>query len=165
MSYTSKKNIAGILAGITLIAAYIIYAMGTSAPDPEDIQGWATAILVFIGIGIGVQIAVQIVFHIAFSIGVAMKEGRKAGNKEGGKAAERIIKSEMVEDEWSRMISLKASRAGSMILGAGTCAALVVLAAGAKTVVALHLLFGLSAFAAVAEGIAGIIMNERGIKK
>jgi len=164
MSYTSKRNIAGILAGIIIIAAYFIYAMGANAPAREDIKAWAVVILVFIGIGIGVQIVVQIVFHIALSIGIAIKEEGKAGNIDGGKAAERIIKAEMIEDEWSKMISLKASRAGSVFVGLGIGAAIIALAAGLQTVIALHLLFGLTATAAVAEGIACIVMNERGVK-
>ena len=165
MSFKSKSNIASILAGAALIVAYIIYAMGTNAPATEDIKAWAVAILIFIGIGVGVQIVVQIVFRIALSIGVAIKEEAKHGNKDGGKTAERIIESEMTEDEWTKNIDLRASRVGSAFMGLGVCAALIALAVGVETVVALHLLFGLTAFAAVAEGFASIIMSERGMKK
>ena len=164
MSYTSKRNTASIVAGVALIAAYIVYAMGARAPATDDVKAWAAAILVFIGIGIVAQIAVQIVFHIALSIGIAIKEELKTGDQDGGKAAERIIKAEMVEDERVKIIGLKASRVGSAFAGISMAAALIALASGAKTVFALHLLFGLCAFSGVAEGVAGIIMDERGAK-
>ena len=165
MSYKSKSNIANILAGIALIVAYIIYATGARAPDSQDIRAWAVAILIFVGIGIGVQIVVQIVFHIALTIGIAIKEEVKNGNKNGGEVAERIIKAEMVEDELVKTIGLKASRVGSFFLGLGIVAVPITLAANLDIVIALHMLFGLSAFAAVAEGFASIILSERGIRK
>jgi xanthosine utilization system XapX-like protein len=164
MSYTSKKNIVSVVAGIVLIVVYAIYAIGANAPATEDIQAWAVAILVFIGIGIGAQIVVQIVFHIALTIGIAIKEEIKTGDKNSGETAERIVKSEMVEDEWSKIISLKASRVGSWFVGAGVIAALISLAIGAETIIALHILFGMSALASVVEGITGIIYHERGVR-
>jgi len=164
MSYTSKRNIVSVVAGIALIIAYIIYAIGANAPATEDIKAWAVAVLVFIGIGVGIQIVVQIVFHIALAVGIAVKEEIKAGDKKGGETAERIIKSEMLEDEWSKIIGLKASRVGSWFVGAGVIATLISLAVGAEMVIALHILFGMSALASVVEGITGIIYHERGVR-
>ena len=164
MSYSSKRNIISMAAGIVLIIAYIIYAKGENAPALEDIKAWAAAILIFIGIGIGVQIVVQIIFHIAITIGIAVKEEVKAGNKKGGETAERIIKSEMIEDEWIKIINLKASRTGSWFMCLGVIAALIALAVGVATVIALHILFGMSALASVAEGFTGIIYHERGMR-
>jgi len=164
MSYTSRRNIVSVVAGIILIVAYVIYAMGATAPAAEDINAWAVAILVFIGIGVGIQIVMQIVFHIALTVGIAVKEEIKAGDKKGGETAERIVKAEMVEDEWVKIIGLKSSRVGSWFAGAGVIAALISLAVGAETVIALHILFGMSAFASVAEGVAGIIYHERGVR-
>ena len=164
MSYTSKRNIVSIVAGIALIVAYVIYAIGANAPAAEDIKAWAVAVLVFIGIGIGIQIVVQIVFHVALTIGIAIKEEIKTGDKSGGETAERIIKVEMVEDEWVKIIDLKASRIGSWFAGAGIIGALISLAVGAETVIALHILFGMFALASVVEGITGIIYHERGVR-
>ena len=164
MSYTSKRNIASVVAGIALIAAYIIYATGANAPATEDIKAWATAILIFIGIGIVAQIVVQIVFHIALTIGIAIKEEVQNGNKDCSEAVERIVKSEMVEDERIKMIALKASRKGAWFVVAGIIAALISLAVGAETVIALHILFGMTALAAIMEGITSIIYHERGVK-
>ena len=164
MSYSSKRNIVSVIAGLFLVIAYIIYAMGANAPALEDIKAWAVAILIFIGIGIGTQIVVQILFHIALTIGIAIKEEVKTGNKNGDKEAERIVKAEMVEDEWSKIIELKASRVGSWFMSLGIGAAFVVFAIGAETVIALHILFGMSVLAAIAEGIMVIIYHERGVK-
>ncbi|MCL2164155.1 MAG: hypothetical protein FWH55_07140 [Oscillospiraceae bacterium] len=164
MSYTSKRNIVSIIAGVALIAAYFIYATGVNAPAHEDIKAWAIAILVFIGVGVGVQIVVQIVFHIVLSIGIAIKEEVKEGNADGGKTAERIIKAEMMEDEWIKAINVKASRVGSWFMGSGVIAALTSLAVGMDMVIALHILFGMSALASVVEGIAGVIYHERGVR-
>ena len=164
MSYTSKRKIVSVVAGIVLIVAYIIYAIGANAPAIGDVKAWATAILVFIGIGVVSQIVVQIVFHIALTIGIAIKEEIKTGNKDSGKTAERIIKSEMIEDEWVKIIDMKASRKGSWFLIAGVIAALISLAAGAETVIALHILFGMSALASVVEGIIGVVYHEKGVR-
>ena len=164
MSYTSKRNIVSIVTGIVLIIAYVIYAMGAKAPATQDVKAWAVAVLVFIGIGIGIQIVVQIVFHIALTIGIAVKEEIKTGDKNCGKTAERIVEAEMIEDERSKIINLKSSRVGSWFAGAGIIAALISLAVGAETVIALHILFGMSALASVVEGITGIIYHERGVR-
>ena len=164
MSYASKKNIVSIVAGLALVVAYIIYALGANAPVTEDIKAWAVVILVFIGIGIVMQIVVQIVFHIALTIGIAIKEELKTGNNKGGETAERIIKAEMLEDEWSKSIGLKAARVGSKFLGAGVIAALISLALGADTIMALHILLAMFALASVIEGITSIIYHERGVR-
>ena len=164
MSYSSKRYLTSIIAGIALIAAYTTYARGTKAPAPGDIKAWAFAILIFIGIGIGIQVVVQILFHIALAIGITVKEEAKAGESRGGETAERIVKAEMMEDEWSKMIELRSSRVGSGGMALGIIAALAALAAGNTTVVALHILFGMTAFASIAEGIAGIVYHERGVK-
>ena len=164
VSYASKMKLISVAAGIALITAYIIYATGAGAPPSEDVKAWAAVILVFIGIGIGLQIAVHILFHIALAIGIAVKEELVAGNKDNGKTAERIIEAEMAEDERSKIIDLKASRLGLWGMASGIVAALFALAIGAETVTALHILFGLTALASVAEGIAGVVYHERGVR-
>lgn len=165
MSYSSKKNLISVIAWVALLIAYAIYTMGGNAPATEDVKTWAIAILVFIGIGLGVQCVVQILFHIALSIGIAVKEGVKAGDKKSAKNAERILKAEMVEDEWSKLIDLKAARVGFLFVALGVIASLISLAVGAEIAVALHVLFGMFVLASVAIGIASIIYHERGGEK
>ena len=164
MSYTSKRNIVSLVAGIALVVAYVIYAMGASAPVAEDIRAWAAAMLVFIGIGVGIQIVVQIVFHVAIVIGIAVKEEIKTGGKNGSETAERIIKSEMVEDEWSKMITLKSERAAYIVASFGFAAGLLVLAIAFPVVIALHLIAGSFVVGSITEGIMGIIYRERGVR-
>ena len=64
MTYNSKKNIIGMIAGIVIVAAYIIFIRIVNSPAQEDIQAWAKLMLIFIGIGIAVQIVIQILFHV-----------------------------------------------------------------------------------------------------
>ncbi|MDR1531874.1 MAG: hypothetical protein LBS62_06775 [Clostridiales bacterium] len=149
MSYNSKKNISSIAAGILIIAAYAVYAFGERAPAPDDLKSWATAMLVFIGIGVAAVIVIQIIFHIVLAVGIAAKE-----QDCNGKEVERIISSSMVEDEREKLITLKSAHVGYICAGIGFIAALVALACGWSAVAALHILFGTSAVGSVAEGIS-----------
>ena len=161
MTYNSKKNIASMIAGIFLIAAYVIYAMG-SPPAPEDIQAWAKLMLVFVGIGVASQIVIQVIFHIALAIGIAVKE--KAQGHEPDENVEKIMKSSMVEDERDKLINLKSSHIGYICAGSGFMIALFALAGGATFVIALHIIFGSCAAGTLIEGGAGICLHERGVR-
>jgi hypothetical protein len=158
MSYSSKRTIVSIIAGLILITAYIIYALGTAAPASEDLKGWAVAILVFIAISVAVTIIIQILFHIALAIGIAVKE-RQCEDKE----VERIISSTMVEDERDKLISLKSSHIGYICAGIGFVAALVALAFGMTSITALHILFGTFATGSIIEGIVSVYYYENGV--
>jgi len=167
MSAKSMRIIAGMAAGVVLVAGYAVYAFGKCA-EMESLQSWAAALLVFIGISVAAEIAVQIVFHIALSIGVAVKEGARCGAKNDEKAyekkVERIISSTVAEDERDQLIGLKSSRAGYICAGAGVLAALIALAAGAADALALHIAFGAFAIGAMAEGAAQVFYYERGVR-
>jgi hypothetical protein len=44
MSYTSKRTIVSMAAGLLFSAAYTVYALGKNAPGPEtpeSLQAWA----------------------------------------------------------------------------------------------------------------------------
>ena len=93
--------------GIMLMIAYIVYALGNSAPAPDDLKRWAIALLVYVGSCIAAGILIQIVFHISLAIGLSAKE------KEcDDKRVARIIKSSMLEDERYRLIELRSSKVG-----------------------------------------------------
>jgi hypothetical protein len=158
MSYNSRKTIVNMAAGIVLVVAYLIYALGSNAPAPEDLQSWATAMLVFIGIGIAAIIVIQILFHIAFAIGVAIKEGESSEEN-----VERVISSSMVEDEREKLIGLKSSVIGYVCAGVGFIAALVALALGSSALIALHILFGTSILGSLVEGAVSVYLDERGV--
>jgi hypothetical protein len=159
MSYKSKRTLTSIIAGILIIAAYIIFALGKNSPETENIKSWAVAMLVFIGIGIAAIIVIMIIFHILFAVGVAIKE-QGCDDKE----IERIIASSTVEDEMEKLINLKSARIGSICAGIGLVAALVLLAVGMSAVLALHVIVGAFAISSFIEGIAQIYFYENGIK-
>ena len=159
MSYSSKRTLSSVAAGLLLIAAYIIYASGSNAPAPEDLKAWATAMLVFIGIGVAAIIVIQIVFHITLAIGIAVNDKERDGKK-----IERIIESSLVEDEREKLIGLKSSRVGYICAGAGAMAMLVALAAGVSAVMALQLLFGSFAAGSLVEGIVSVYFYEKGVR-
>jgi hypothetical protein len=159
MSYNSKKTIASLIAGVMLVAAYAVYALGEHSPAPDNLKSWAIAMLAFIGIGVAVVIVVQIVFHIALAIGIAAKEqGRD------DKEVERIISSSMVEDEREKLINLKSAHVGNVCAGIGFIAALAALALGMSAVVALHVLLGAFAVGSVIEGFVGVYFYEKGVR-
>jgi hypothetical protein len=158
MSYQSRRTVVSLIAGAMLIAAYVIYALGSHAPAPDDLRSWATAMLVFIGIGVGALIVIQILFHIAFAIGTAIKERENNDAK-----IERIIASSMVEDEREKLIDLKSGHIGYVCAGLGLVAALAALALGMSALFALHILFGSFAVASLAEGCANVYLHERGV--
>ena len=159
MTYSSKKTVFSIVSGFLLVIAYIIYALGESAPAPNDLKSWALRMLIFIGIGIGLTILFQILFHIALSIGISVKEGESDDKK-----VEKALKFTMFEDERDKLIGLKAARAGYVCAGAGFILALAVLALGKPALTAMHIIFASFAAGSLAEGILGVYFHERGVK-
>ena len=158
MSYTSKRTIISMCAGILLMIVYIIYALSDVSPAPDDLKLWALAILVYIGICIAAVIIIQILFHIALAVGISVKE-----KSNDGKIAERIIKSSMVEDERDKLISLKSNRIGYSFAGFGFVAGLVALVTGVSAVVVLHVMTGAYAVGSIIEGFVSVYLNEKGV--
>jgi len=158
MSFNSKKTVASMAAGVLMMLAYIIYALGQGSPATSDLKSWAVTILVFIGISMAVIIVVQILFHIATAIGIAVKEQERDKTE-----LDRRISSLTMEDERDKLISLKSSHISAIVAGAGFVAALVCLACGASAVVALHVIFGSCAAGSIAEGIASVFFYEKGV--
>ena len=158
MSFNSKRTIVSMIAGVILVAAYIIYALGEHSPAADDLKSWAASMLVFIGISVAAVVIIQILFHIAFSIGVAVKERER-----DEKTVERIIASAVVEDERDKLINLKSSRVTSIFAGIGFAAALAGLACGLSSVFALHILFGSFAAGSIVEGFVSVYYYEKGV--
>ena len=144
-------------AGVVSLAAYLIYALGKSAPEAGNLKAWAAAMLVFIGISIAFQVITQILFHIIAAAGIAAKEREKNGD-----TVERIIKSELADDERDKRISLRAVHIGYICAGIGIIAALAVLALGALAVTALHIIIGSCFVSSFVEGAVNIYLYERG---
>ena len=147
-----------MVAGALITAAYIIYAMGEHAPHIDDIKSWSISMLIFIAVGVVALIFVQIIFHVIFSVGVAVKE-QNLSDKE----VERIISSEMVEDEREKVVNLKSAHIGYICTGIGAVAMLIALASGVSAVISLHILFGSLVLASEFEGVASLYFNKVGI--
>ena len=158
MSFNSKKSIASILAGVLVMTAYVIFALGQRSPALGDLKSWAIAMLIFIGISVAVVIIVQILFHIATVIGIVVKEQERDKNE-----LDRRVSSMTVEDERDTLISLKSSHISSIVTGFGVVGALVGLACGASAVLALHVTFGSFAIGSIAEGVARVYFYEKGV--
>ena len=172
MSYKSKRTITNIIVGIGAMIAYIIFAASAKAPQADDLKGWAIKILIFIGVAIGVEIIVQVLFHIGYSIGIAVKEevvsgGIHVNNKdkdnENDKRVERIIKSNMIEDEMEKTVYLKSARIGYIGTGIGFLASLITLAVGQSAIMALHVQLICIMVGMLAEGITSVYLYERGV--
>jgi len=165
MSFKSKKMIASVAAATALLIAYIVYALGSKAPAPDDLKAWGVAMLVFIGVSVVVMIVIQILFHITFAIGLAVKEGIAVkGRERDEKTLRRIFDSETVEDERDKLVELKSARIGYIIGGVGFIAALVALVTGHSALFALHTVFGAFFIGSAAEGVAGVWQYERGVR-
>ncbi len=156
MSYNSKRTIVSMVLGVVVTIAYAFYALGENAPKLEDVKSWATVMLAFIGVGVAATVVAQVIFHIASAIGIAAREGE-------GEKIDRIISSSMVEDEMGKLISLKSTRFTLALVGTSFIAALVALACGVATVVALHALFAGFAIGSLVEGAANVYYNEKGV--
>ncbi|QQO09166.1 hypothetical protein [Breznakiella homolactica] len=162
MSIKSIRTIVNMAAGLLLLAAYLIFALGRRAPDPYNLSAWAVTLLIFIGIGVVLVIVIQILFHIFYAIGVAAKESMRHGES-GDTEAERIVASSLADDEMDRIISLKSLRAGYVCGGLGGMAFLGALAIGLPAVSALHILLGSFFLGTLVEGGMSVFLYEWGV--
>jgi hypothetical protein len=166
MSYQEKKTIVTVLTGLLILAAYCIYTIdkvksGVVAPD--DLKFWASAMLIFIGIGIVAMIVILIVFHILLSISIAVKDQLQNG-KCNDKEIEKNIELEMVEDEMDKLIGLKSLRIGYAVGGAGFIAALISVVLNYPPAVMINIIFVSVSIGSVAEGIAQLYFYRRGVR-
>ena len=159
MSFGTKRILVGMGVGTVMLVVYLIFALGTNAPAPDDIKAWALAMLIFIGIAVVAVIVLEILFHIAYSIGIAAKQHRQGNEK-----IERIISVTIAEDERDKQIYLMAARIGYRVSGVGLLLVLVAFAFGIPMVFALHLMIAAFFLGCFAEGVASIVYHEKGIQ-
>ena len=161
MTFNSKKTITSLFVGGLLSIAYVIYALGKSAPAPDDVKSWAIAMLAFVGAGIAITIVMMVLFHIAFAIGVAIKE--KMQGHEPDENVERIMNSSMIEDEREKLIERKSDRVEHAFAGFGFVGMLIALACGMSVVAALHIMLGATGGGMLVGGCVNIYYHERGV--
>lgn len=174
MTYQVKRTIVTIAAGIVLLAAYLINGYlkirSGGAASLADLGGWATTMLVFIGIGVGLEIVTQIVFHVVVAAGGEIKrqvsaELNKKLNPDGGSQPCGETGSEIEkEDEMDKLIGLKATKVGYAVAGFGFVASLVTLAVGLPPAVMLNTAFLTFITAGLLEGFAQLHYYRRGVR-
>lgn len=165
MSYQEKRIIVSIVTGIIVLAAYCIYTyikVKSGVVDLGDNRFWAGMILAFIGIGIVVNIVIQIIFHILLSIAVAVKKAIREEQCDD-KEIEKIVNSEMVEDEMDRLIGLKSMRISFAIAGIGFLIGLVALTMDYSAAVMLNILFLSFSIGSLFEGFSQLYYYRKGI--
>lgn len=165
MSYQEKRTIVSTLTGLVVVAAYCIYAYSKQKAGviaEGDMKFWAGTMLVFVGIGIVVNIIIQIIFHILLSVSIAVQKTIQDKNCEEVEI-ERIMNSEMVEDEMDRLISLKAMRVSFIIAGIGFMAGLGALILDYSAAVMLNILFISFSAGSLTEGISQLYYYRKGV--
>lgn len=143
MSYQEKRSIVSMIMAIITLGAYGTYAyekIRSGAIVLENMNFWASTMLVFVSIGIAATIVIQIIFHILLSVKVSVQENMLE-EKSDHKEIERIIESEMVTDERDKLIELKTVRIGFIVVGIGFIAALVSQVITHSTAVMLNIMF------------------------
>ncbi len=150
MSYQEKKTIASIVSGILLLIAYCIYAYSKLKVGigEGEVTFWAKTMLLFIVIGVVFSIVIQVLFHILLSM---------------SEEAQRTLAIDMVEDEMSKLIELKAMKAGYITVGVGFVMALATYLFNSSVVALLQILFFAFALGSILEGVLQIYYYRKGV--
>ncbi len=167
MSYSEKRAIVSILAGIAVLVSYCIYIYGkvkTGEAASDDLKFWAGAILIFIVVGIVASIVIEIAFHILLSISIAIREQMETG-KTDDKRIEKEIAAEMVVDEMDKLVELKAMRVGFVVAGIGFVTALVYAYLGYSTAIMMNIIFISFSVGTILEGFSRLFFYRRGISR
>jgi len=157
MSYQEKRTIVNIATGLLVLAIYFIDTLGryrSGAIALDDLESWAVAMLIFIGIYIAISIIIQIIFHILLAISLAAQ--KKIQDKTTcEEEIEKSIDLEFTDDEMVKLIELKSMRVGFSFAWIGFIVALVSLALNYPPAVMLNILivslFGGSVFSDITQ--------------
>ncbi len=165
MSYSEKKAIVSIFAGIAILVCYCLYVFGkvrAGEAAPDDLKFWAGSMLLFIVIGIVANIVIQIVFHILLSISIAVREQIANGTCDD-KRIEKEIASEMVVDEMDKLVELKSMRVGYAVAGFGLVTALIFAYLGYPLSVMINIMFISFSGGSILEGVSQLFFYRRGV--
>jgi len=167
MSYSEKRAIVSILAGIAVLVSYCIYVYGkvkAGEAAQDDLKFWAGAMLLFIVVGIIASIVIQIVFHILLSMSIAISEQIKTGNSDD-KRIEKRIAAEMIEDEMDKLVELKSLRVGFAVAGVGFVTALIYAYLGYSVDIMMNIMFFSFSGGSILEGFSQIFFYRRGVTR
>lgn len=166
MSYQEKKTVVMVLTGLLILVSYCVYTFNkvqSGMASPDNLKFWASAMLIFIGLGIVAAILIQIVFHILLSIAIAVKEQAESGKCNDQEIGKRI-EMEMVEDEMDKLIGLKSLRIGYTIAGIGFITALISIVFNYPAAVMLNIIFLSINIGSMSEGIMQLYFYRRGVR-
>ncbi|MDR1078564.1 MAG: hypothetical protein LBL55_07890, partial [Propionibacteriaceae bacterium] len=147
-------------AGLAAVAVYTVYAARVGLLRSTDLRAVAVAMLVFIGVSVVILVVLQVLFHIAF----AVRESVSSGDADD-RQIDRLLSSEMAEDELDHLIAWKAGRAASLGAGVGLVALLALLAGGAAPALSLHALLWCCAAGSLVEGGLTVWFHQRGVSR
>lgn len=154
MQQKEWKTVAGLVTGVLVLAAYGVHILrrwreGALGADSE-LRVWASAMLLYIGIGIVVTIVIQILFQIIQAV------ANEVRHEEGDDPS--------VEDEMDKLIGLKATRNGYAVAGFGFVASLVLLALRYPPAFMLNTAFVSFHLAGLCEAASSLYFYRRGVR-
>ncbi|MDP4094964.1 MAG: hypothetical protein Q8920_16600 [Bacillota bacterium] len=165
MSYQEKRTITEIFSALLILIAYGLYIINrfhAHTINMQELKPWASAMLIFVGLGIIATIIIQILFHILLSISIAVKES--VAGKDKGQDINKAIANSMVGDEMHKLIELKSSRMSTFFYGFGFIAALVSIVLSSPLPVMLNILFGSWLLGWIFEGSVRLIYYRKGVR-
>ncbi|WP_373482909.1 hypothetical protein [Acetobacterium sp.] len=169
MNYQEKKIIASITAGALVLAAYSFYGISKYLEIGEELlnnlEFWATAMLIAIGGGIVVVILIQIIFHIILAVAneVAKEVAKKVSN-EGKNEIYEELEITNFEDEMDKLIALKAMRNSFVMVGIGFIIALLSLYIKMPPAIMLNVIFISFSLGSLFEGFSQLYFYRKGVK-
>jgi hypothetical protein len=157
-----------MITSLAVAVAYCIYVFNQYQAGfvlPGDLKFWAKNMLIFIGIHIGAAILIQIIFHILLSVSIAVKEKMQNGtcDDEINEIVEESIEQEFVTDEREKLVGLKASRIGFIVMGIGFVAGLVSILADYSAVTMLNILYLSFYVGTLCDGASQIYFYRKGV--
>jgi hypothetical protein len=166
VSYQEKRIIVTIFSGIFVLLAYVIYTFTkyqNGLINPDNLNFWASTMLIFIGIGVVVTIIIQIVFHVLYSIALSIKE--KIKNQDiTDKEIEKLINAQMVTDEMDKLVELKSMRLGFIAAGIGFVLGLVSILLDYPASVMMNIIFISFSLGSLSEGFMQLHYYKKGIR-
>ncbi|WP_414150845.1 hypothetical protein ACIZ62_18265 [Acetobacterium carbinolicum] len=169
MNYQEKKVITSIIAGVLVLVTYSIYGMSKYLEIGEDLlnnlEFWATTMLVAIGGGIVVVILIQIIFHIILAVAneVAKEVAKKVSNVGKNEIYEEL-EITGIEDEMDKLIALKAMRNSFVMVGIGFIIALLSLYLKMPPAIMLNIIFISFSLGSLFEGLSQLYFYRKGVK-
>lgn len=159
MSYTEKRTLAQMAISTLVFGAYCLIAFPRLSLE-SALRDWAVMMLIFFGVMILTSIVLQILFHIFLSVDVAAREAIRDHNVDE-EAIGNAVKSEFIEDERDKLISLKSRQAVCVASGLGLILGLASLLFDTPPALMLNIVFASFFLGSLAEGVTALVLYRR----